>query len=152
MAEDSSFYQKVAMTNEEMTAYLGIARLARISTARNGVPHITPVWYLHDGSNFFVSTGTKTRMARDIKKNPNVSLTIDSSDGMFRHKCVIVNGLAQLSREGHPEVTRRIYQRYLGREGLEHPFAKQLLDDDQYVITIIPQKILTWDYTKLIKS
>lgn len=148
--EDRAFYEKVAMTKEELTNYLAPARLARISTVENDKPHLAPVWYLYDGKNFFISTGTKTRKARNIESNPNVSLIIDSSDGMFRHKCVIVRGQAQLSREDHPEVTKKIYTRYLGQEGLKQPFAQKLLKGDTYIVKITPTKILTWDYTKAI--
>lgn len=151
LAESKSFYKQVAMTSKELDDYLAPARLARIATVQNGKPHLTPVWYLFDGKNFFVSTGIHTRKATNIRKNQNVSLVIDSSDGMFRHKCVIVFGRAQISREGHPAITEKIYARYLGQEGLKHPFAQDLLKEDQYVVKIVPDRILTWDYSKVIK-
>jgi len=152
MGEDKKFYEKVAMTKDELANYLSVVRIARISTVNQGKPHVAPVWYIYDGTNFYVSTGAKTRKARNIKKNPNVSLIIDSTDGMFKHKCVIVEGRADLSRKDHPEVTRKIYARYLGGDqGLKDPFAQELLNGDQYVVKITPTKILTWDYTKVIK-
>jgi general stress protein 26 len=150
MAEDKSFFEKVAMTKEELNRYLKAARIARIATVENSRPHITPVWFLYDGRNFFVSTGTGTRKARNIQKNHEISLVIDSSDGMFRHKCVLVRARAQLSRSGHPKITKQIYARYLGQNGLKHPFAQGLLTGDQYVIKIVPTKIITWDYTKAV--
>ncbi len=152
MAEEKEFYEKAAMTKDELMNYLSAVRIARISTVNKGKPHIAPVWYIYDGTHFYVSTGAKTRKARNIKKNPNVSLIIDSTDGMFRHKCVMVEGRADLSREGHPEVTKKIYARYLGGDqGLKHPFAQELMKGDQYVVKITPTRILTWDYTKVIK-
>ena len=152
MAEDKTFYEKVAMSKEEVTKFLATPRIARISTVDNGKPHIAPVWYLYDGKNFFISTGTNTRKARNIKKNPQVSLIIDHSDGMFKHKCVIVEGRAELTRAGHPETTRQIYGRYLGQQGLKHPFAQALLKGDQYVVRIEPVKIISWDYSKAVQS
>jgi len=151
MAEDKEFYDKVAMTKDELANYLSAVRIARISTVNKGKPHIAPVWYVYDGKNFYVSTGTKTRKARNIEKNPNISLIIDSTDGMFKHKCVIVEGRAELSRKDHPEMTKKIYGKYLGDQGLKMPFAQELLKSDQYVVKINPTKILTWDYTKAIK-
>jgi len=151
MTEDKKFYEEVAMTKDEITQYLSSARIARISTVDGHKPHLAPVWYLYDGKNFYVSTGTKTRKAGNIKKNPNVSLIIDSTDGMFKHKCVLVEGHAELNQKDHPEITRKIYARYLGQDGLKQSFAQELLKGDQYVVKITPTKILTWDYTKVIK-
>lgn len=152
MGEDKAFYQRVAMTKEELTSFLASPHLGRISTVEGAKPHTTPVWYLYDGVNFFVSTGMNTRTARNIEKNPYISLVIDESEGMFRHRCVIVEGRAQLNRELHPEITREIYTRYLGKKGLDHQFAKDLLESDQFVLKITPSKILSWDYTKAIQS
>ncbi len=151
MAEDKAFYEKVAMTKDEIAEYLSSVRIARISTVNGRKPHLAPIWYLYDGENFFVSTGTRTRKASNIKKNPNVSLIIDSTDGMFKHKCVLVEGRAELNQKDHPEMTRKIYARYLGQEGLKQSFAQELLNGDQYVVKITPTKILTWDYTKVIQ-
>lgn len=152
MAEDKEFYQKVAMTKQEMTKFLASPHLARIATAKKSKPHSTPVWYLYDGTNFFVSTGTNTRTARNVRQNPHISLVIDETEGMFRHRCVIVEGNAQVSRELHPMKTREIYARYLGKKGLDHPFAQDLLKGDQFVLKITPSKVLSWDYTKVIQS
>ena len=140
------------MTKQEFTRFLASPRLARISTVEGTKPHTTPVWYLYDGVHFFVSTGMNTRKARNIEKNPYVSLVIDESEGMFRHRCVIVEGKAELTRELHPETTREIYARYLGKKGLDHPFAKDLLESDQIVLKITPSTVLSWDYTKAIQS
>ena len=136
------------MTKDEVSDYLSDGRIARLSTVDGQKP---PVWYLHDEKFFYVSTGTRTKKADNIKKNPNVSLIIDSTDDGFKHKCVIVEGQLELSEKDHPEMTRKIYSRYLGEAGLELPFAQKLLKSDQYVVKIKPSKILTCDYAKAIR-
>jgi nitroimidazol reductase NimA-like FMN-containing flavoprotein (pyridoxamine 5'-phosphate oxidase superfamily) len=139
------------MINQEFVDYLSRPHIARIASVKRGKPYVTPVWYLYDGKNFLVSTGVNTQQARNIQSNPNVSLVVDSSEGMFAHKCVIVRGRAEATRAGHPEITRKIYARYLGETGLKGQFAQQLLKEDQYIVKIVPTKIITWDYTKLVK-
>ena len=151
MAEDKSFFEKVAMTNRELVDYLSQPLIARIASVKGRKPYVTPVWFLYDGKNFLVSTGVNTQQARNIQTNPNVSLVVDTSDGMFAHKCVIVRGEAQATRMGHPEITKKIYARYLGEAGLKNQFAKQLLEEDQYIVKIEPRKIVTWDYSKIVK-
>jgi nitroimidazol reductase NimA-like FMN-containing flavoprotein (pyridoxamine 5'-phosphate oxidase superfamily) len=151
MAEDRSFFEKVAMTNPELVNYLSQPLIARIASVKASRPYVTPVWYLYDGKDFLVSTGVNTQQAKNIQSNPNVSLVIDSSAGMFAHKCVIVRGKAEVTRAGHPEITKKIYARYLGETGLKIQFAKQLLEEAQYIVRVKPSKIITWDYTKLIK-
>jgi len=151
MAEDKSFFEKVAMTKRELLDYLSQPLIARIASVKGDRPYLTPVWYLFDGEYFLVSTGVNTQQAENIQSNPNVSLVIDSSAGMFAHKCVIVRGKGEVTRAGHPEITKKIYLRYLGEAGLKTPFAEQLLQEDQYIIKIKPRKTITWDYAKLIK-
>jgi nitroimidazol reductase NimA-like FMN-containing flavoprotein (pyridoxamine 5'-phosphate oxidase superfamily) len=56
--------------------------LARIATIdENGKPHIVPVWYYYDGTNILVPTMKGTKRARNMQKNPYVSIVIDTVEG-----------------------------------------------------------------------
>lgn len=63
------------MRSKEFLKSQKILRLATIDPSGN--PHIVPVWYMYDDDKFYVGTNTKTRKAKNIKKNSKVSFCID---------------------------------------------------------------------------
>jgi nitroimidazol reductase NimA-like FMN-containing flavoprotein (pyridoxamine 5'-phosphate oxidase superfamily) len=56
------------------------------------------IWYYYDGTNLIVPTMKGSKKARNIQKNPHVSLVIDTVEGKpedisyLNAKAVIVNG------------------------------------------------------------
>lgn len=58
-------------------------RIAWLTTLRaDGSPHTTPVWLIEDGSVFWLTTGDTVK-ARNIARDPRVSLAIER-DGSRR--------------------------------------------------------------------
>jgi PPOX class probable F420-dependent enzyme len=47
----------------------------------DGRPQSTTNWYLWDGARFWVSTLDRTVKVRDVRRNPRVTLCIDSGTG-----------------------------------------------------------------------
>jgi nitroimidazol reductase NimA-like FMN-containing flavoprotein (pyridoxamine 5'-phosphate oxidase superfamily) len=91
-----------------------LLRLAVIVPKRSKLPvrpHISSVWYLWQGGHFWISTSEDRLKIRAIKKNPNVALVIDTESTPY--KGVIVDGIAELTRNGVKEITLAIVKRYV---------------------------------------
>ena len=121
-----------------------ILRLATIG--KNKTPHIAPVWYRYSGKKFYIGTNTKTQKAKNVKKNKRVSCCVDVGVNAPNIYGVLIQGNANLILD-NPKVkiiAKKILSRYF--KTLENKSAKELLDDTDCIIEIIPEKFTVWNY------
>lgn len=121
-----------------------VLRLATID--KNKTPHIVPVWYMYSGRKFYIGTNTKTQKAKNIKKNNRVSCCIDVGINAPNIYGVMIQGNASLILENKKvkSIAKKILLRYF--KSLENKSAKELLDDTDCIIEIVPGKFTVWNY------
>jgi PPOX class probable F420-dependent enzyme len=105
-----------SMSREEWRAFLLAGpRTAKAATVRpDGRPHIAPVWFDLDGDDVIFTTWHTTVKARDLQRDPRISLCVDDERPPFSF--VAIEGAARLSDD--PDEVRawatRIAGRYMG--------------------------------------
>ena len=104
------------MSREEWRAFLlASPRTAKAATVRqDGRPHIAPVWFDLDGEDVIFTTWHTTVKARDLRRDPRISLCVDEERPPFSF--VLIEGTARLS-DNLDEVrawATRIAGRYMG--------------------------------------
>src|SRR5260370_28230568 len=122
------------MTREEYTSFLQEgSRTAKVATAaKNGQPHVVPVWFVLDGDTIVFTMGDTSAKARHIARDPRIALCVDDERPPFSF--VMVEGTAQTS-PNPPEMlawATRIAARYMGADladayGRRHPVGRGLL-------------------------
>ncbi len=121
-----------------------ILRLATIDSKNN--PHIVPVWYEFRDKKFYVGTNTRTRKAKNIKKNPKISFCVDI--GIKSPNIFGVMGIGKarliLDRNQVSFIAKRILKRYF--KSLKVKSAQELLDDTNCIIEISPRKTIAWKF------
>jgi nitroimidazol reductase NimA-like FMN-containing flavoprotein (pyridoxamine 5'-phosphate oxidase superfamily) len=132
------------MKKYELLKSQKILRLATID--QKGIPHIVPVWYYYNSKKFYVGTNTRTKKAKNLKKNNRVSFCIDIGIKSPQILGVMGTGTANLILEKNKvaRYAKRILLRYF--KSLENKSAKELLDDTDCIIEIIPKKLSEWSY------
>ena len=121
-----------------------ILRLATIDP--KGVPHIVPVWYLFSGKKFYVGTNTRTKKAKNVKKNNRVGFCVDVGIRAPNIYGIMGQGKANLilDKSKVNKTAKKILLRYF--KTIENPSAKELLEETNCVIEIVPQKFSVWNY------
>lgn len=121
-----------------------ILRLATIGP--KDVPHIVPVWYLFSGKKFYVGTNTRTKKAKNLTKNNRVGFCIDVGIKAPNIYGILGQGKANLILENSKvkKIAKKILLRYF--RNIENPSAKELLDDTDCIIEIIPNRFTVWNY------
>jgi len=132
------------MKQSEFLKTQKILRLATTDSKKN--PHIVPVWYEFRDKKFYVGTNTRTRKAKNIKKNPKISFCVDvgvKSPNIFG---VMGIGKARLILERNQVsfIAKRILKRYF--KSLKAKSAQELLDDTNCIIEISPRKTIAWKF------
>ena len=121
-----------------------VLRLATIG--KNKTPHIAPVWYLFSGKKIYIGTNTRTIKAKNVKSNKRASFCVDVGVNAPNIYGVMGQGDANLILENNKvkRIAKKILLRYF--KSLENKSAKELLDDTDCIIEIIPEKFSVWNY------
>ena len=121
-----------------------VLRLATIS--KNKTPHIAPVWYLYSGKKIYIGTNTRTNKAKNVKSNKRVAFCVDVGINAPNIYGVMGQGNANLILENNKvkTIAKKILLRYF--KTFENKSAKELLDDTNCIIEIIPEKFSVWNY------
>ena len=132
------------MADLNIEEYLAQPLLADLATVKaDGSPHVAPVWFQYQNGQIRIIAQTKSVKTRNIQHEPRVSLSVAIHERPYKY--VIVNGTAELSKEGIPELTRALAIHYQGgKEGNEYA-DRLLVEMDFYLITITPTKIISWN-------
>ncbi len=121
-----------------------VLRLATID--KNKTPHIAPVWYLYSGKKIYIGTNTRTKKAKNAKRNKRVCFCVDVGINAPNIYGVMGQGNANLILEDNKVkiIAKKILLRYF--KTLEDKSAKELLDDTDCIIEIIPEKFSVWNF------
>ena len=121
-----------------------VLRLATIG--KNKTPHIAPVWYLFSGKKIYIGTNTKTIKAKNVKSNKRASFCVDVGVNAPNIYGVMGQGDANLILENNKvkTIAKKILLRYF--KTLKSKSAKELLEDTDCIIEIIPEKFSVWNY------
>ena len=127
--------------------FLKTQKILRLSTiGENKMLHIVPVWYMYSSKKFYVGTNTKTQKAKNLKKNNNVAFCVDVGVKSPDIYGIMGQGNANLILENNTvkRIATKILLRYF--KSMQNKSAKELLDDTDCIIEIIPEKLSVWSY------
>lgn len=117
----------------------GRTKLLRLAVYLDGAPHVSSVWYVWDGRNFWISTAEDRLKVRAIRKNPSVALIIDTD--IQPYEGIIVEGKASLTKVRVKDITFKIAKRYMPRSDLKQEF-KELMRSPRILIRVKPEKAI----------
>ena len=146
MEEMKRYPQVPGFSEVELAAFLAQPLLARLSTHNtDGSIHTIPIWYEYRDGKLLLSTQTITQKVKNIQRNPQVTVLIDSNT--MPYAGVMVVGTAVLNTQNAAQKRVTIFERYIGQHG--GTYAQQLAAKwEPVIIEVTPERILSFDYTK----
>lgn len=132
------------MTPDEYRRFmLDHAHTGKLATVREDRrPHVAPIWYDLDGEVVVFTTWHTTVKARNIRRDPRVSLCVDAAAPPFSF--VIVEGRAEFAAPTPEEQlywTTRIARRYMGDE-LAEAYGKRNAVEGELLVRLTPVKVV----------
>ncbi len=141
---------KRTMLSEAEAAFVHTQRVARLATAdADGNPHVIPVCYAFDGTNFYISldekpkrvAGNQLRRVRNIAVRPEIALVIDQySDDWSHLGYILIHGHAALippeNTSIHPQALILLRERYVQ--------YRTMALEKYPVIAITPTQVISW--------
>jgi PPOX class probable F420-dependent enzyme len=129
-----------------------VARLATVDTECK--PHVIPVVFVFDNDCYFIPIDAKTKRSRpeklkrakNIQQNPNVALLIDEYNENWRKLYfIMIQGKASIIGGKKLEQQSELFLLEKAHKLLSDKYLQyQEIGIGEYVIMIIPQKVITW--------
>jgi PPOX class probable F420-dependent enzyme len=136
-----------APISADVEAFLSQPHVAALATVRpNGRPHVTPVWYDFDGTEFIVSTFRTGQKLKNVSQKGFAALSIFTQAAPYLN--VIVEGTARVGSPLDSVWRERLATRYLG-ERAGRAYVQETADWDVIAIHIRP---LRWTSTGFSES
>jgi PPOX class probable F420-dependent enzyme len=126
----------MAITFDEPTrGLLDGKNFAIVATVNpDGSPHTSVVWFKRDGDTLLLST-TETRIkARNLARDPRVSLSIFDTTNPY--SSVDIRGTAELTVDENKALPKTLSQRYLGQDPPPEPDELTRL-----IVRVLPEKL-----------
>jgi nitroimidazol reductase NimA-like FMN-containing flavoprotein (pyridoxamine 5'-phosphate oxidase superfamily) len=137
------------MTSEETESLIREAKIARFcSLNKDGTIHAVPVWYKYENGQLIMATPDTSRKARNVRRNKNVTVLVDISEGGVPPRCVIIYGKAEMDYDNvFPDMASAL-ERYMPRDKTEG-YARGLFKLTKWVkMTVKPERMASFDYNK----
>jgi nitroimidazol reductase NimA-like FMN-containing flavoprotein (pyridoxamine 5'-phosphate oxidase superfamily) len=147
----------ITMSDDEMRAYLNAAKtIILTSNGVGGFPHPMPMWFAIDPDGTVrMTTFRASQKVKNLKRDPRVSLLVESGEEYSELMGVVLYGNAQLvddidvvtqtliacSTRGGPPMSAE--QREGMAKVMEKTAAKRIC------ILIKPERVVSWDHRKL---
>lgn len=123
------------MFDEQTRALLDGRNFATVATLNgDGSPQTSVVWVERDGDTVLFSTTAARRKARNIARDPRVSLTV--FDTVNPYRSVDIAGVAELVEDREKTLPRRLSHKYLGEDPPPEP--AELL---RLIVSVVPHKV-----------
>ncbi len=122
--------------------------LARLATAnlRTLQPHVTPVWFLWDGTNLWISAFISTRKGKDIAHNRKIAVLIEPKNPVSL-QAVLMEGPCEFIEPPDERVeamSLKIYERYVGLANLTEQERSWTTDPENRLIKLTPRRTYSW--------
>ena len=127
----------IAMSEQERDAFLGAQRTCRLASLGPGGPHVSPVWFVWDGTA------------------PRVAAVIDAGEhyhelhGVEIEGDAVVVGPVPRAADADPGTPELAEPERLMAVKYQHPGASMIHDGRHAWLRITPAKITSWDFRKL---
>jgi hypothetical protein len=148
--------RKIAMTQDELDAFLASERTCRVATIGADGPHATPLWFGWDATYLWLYSIVKSQRWTDLQRDPRIGVTVDSGVEYLELKGVEITGTVDVvgdaPRKGEPvaelaEIEKQFARKYMS--GPDEPSEQMYHDGRHGWLRVTPKKIASWDFRKL---
>lgn len=146
--------RRIALSKEELDQFLTDSRTCRVATlTSSGAPHVSPLWYVWDGTSLWLYSIVKSQRWADILRDPRVAVVVDTGHDFFELHGVELRGTLEQVGEAPRTGAESIPE----LEAAERLFAAKYFNGEANMyhdgrhgwVKLTPAKIASWDHRKI---
>jgi PPOX class probable F420-dependent enzyme len=132
--------------DDRILTFLGQPRNAIVATLRaNGMPQLSPIWFLWHADRFVLSTGVATVKAANISRDPRIGLCIDDEPG---GRYLAASGqVIQVSDARRREYALELIAKYKAPDEVLPHWEYLERNEPQRIFTFDPERVTWRDYS-----
>jgi hypothetical protein len=142
--------RRIAMTPEEVDAFLAEERTCRVATLGPNGPHATPLWYAWHGGALWLTSVVRSQRWTDLQRDPRVAVVVDAGTSYDELRGVELRGrvevVGEVPRTGEPVTELEGPEQLMADRYLGGTFVH---DGRHAWLRLVPDKITSWDFRKL---
>ena len=137
-----------SLTKEESHAYLDSRPgwIILTTIGRDGMPHTVPIGYFRLGDDVYVGCRAGTQKVKNVERNPNVSLLVQSGGSMQDIKGLMIQGTATVFTD--PADTLRLGREAARVRGVPDDQLPTEARPGSAYIRVVPDRMISWDYSR----
>jgi len=135
------------LTDNELDNFLQKSPVAIFCTHNSdGTIHAMPLWFKYDKGEMLFATQVDTRRIKNLKKNPDVTVLVESEQ--FPLRGVAIYGKARMDYENVIPTRVTMFEKYMPRANAEKLADGLAAMRKPVLIRVKPSKIVSFDYGK----
>jgi nitroimidazol reductase NimA-like FMN-containing flavoprotein (pyridoxamine 5'-phosphate oxidase superfamily) len=136
------------MTDQEVKAFLDAKPgwIVLSTIGKNGYPHSVPLGYFRLGDDIYIGCRAGTQKVKNIERNPQVSLVLESGKTRKELKGVMIQGHATVHTD--PATALRLSREAARLRGVAEDVLPQEPRPGVAYIQVQPRRIISWDYSQ----
>ena len=142
-------YQYSEMGQAQIEEFLQQPRIAIVGTNRvNGPPQLTPVWYLYQDDQIYISMFVNSFKYRNLCRDPRIGVCIagDHPDA----RAVMIYGTVEFELEGNSRVDEihwKLTRRYHDSDEEARSYKDSLVGEGESALAVLtPEKVIAEDF------
>jgi PPOX class probable F420-dependent enzyme len=142
-------YQYSDMNQAQIEEFLRVPRFAIVGTNRvNGPPQLTPVWYLYQDDQIYITMYVKSAKYRNLRRDPRIGVCIagDNPDA----RAVIIYGTVEFAFEGSSWVDKivwKLVRRYYDNDVEAQSYMDSTAAEGESALAVVtPEKVIAQDF------
>lgn len=146
-------WRKIAMLPDELDEFLTAERTCAVATVgADGGPHVSPVWFVWDGSAVWFSSLVRSQRWTNLIREPQVALLVEAGGDYAELRGVEMRGAAApigpVPHAGAPDAaTARAEQLFADKYRSD---GSPMDHDGRHAwMRVAPTKIVSWDFRKI---
>ena len=149
----------ITMTPAEIQEFLATGHTLQVATiGKDGSPHLAPMWYVMDDGKVVFRSFTKSQKMVNLQRDPRLTVLHERGLAYAELQGVMIRGTGMLIDDPAYvlETYRRLAAKYpmvgdepvdLDDASLDAAFGR--FASKNTAVVVEPDKIVTWDHTKL---
>ncbi|WP_208027324.1 PPOX class F420-dependent oxidoreductase [Rhabdothermincola sediminis] len=143
----------IRMTDEEVRAFLHERQTMNIATiGPDGNIHLVAMWYGFLDGNPAFETFAKSQKVLNLRRDPRITALVEDGDQYENLRGVEIVGKAVIHDDAETlmRVAKDVVMRYWTPATEEEAeMMAQALANKRVAVEIVPEKIVSWDHSKL---